>query len=317
ILVSIGVTLFQKPDLRGEIEVYIAPHTTTAEIIGLYNERGLLKPAWFFEIIAKIYSVGSGKKIVSGYYLVTGQMTGYNIVESLFSDSYIHTIKVTFPEGIGYRQFAEILGKRLGIDEEEFLRLAESDSVLSRFGINGRNVEGYLLPETYQFFPNHNVRKILFRLLGAFERTWESKFAERAKELGLDRNYVLTMASIIEAETPIAKERPVVAGVYYNRLRLGMKLEADPTVQYAIGAKRKIYYKDLRVNSRYNTYMYDGLPPGPINCPGASAIEAALSPSKNDYLYFVAKGDGSGAHVFSSNYGAHLKNVAAYRRNRK
>ena len=135
----------------------------------------------------------------------------------------------------------------------------------------------------------------------------------RAEKLGYSVHDIITLASIVEGETKKEEEMPVIAEVYYNRLKHGMKLEADPTIQYLIEGKwRRLLYEDLKTDSPYNTYLYSGLPPGPINNPGKSAILAAFYPDDNNYLYFVA--DGNGGHKFSSTYSEHLKNVRDYRR---
>ncbi len=170
------------------------------------------------------------------------------------------------------------------------------------------------MPDTYNFFWKQRPADVLNRLLDAQERVWREVSA--TSDAKINRHEILTMASIVEAETPLTDEKKSVAGLYFNRLEKGMKLEADPTVQFALGSQKKLTYKDLEVDNSYNTYRNAGLPPGPINSPGKAAIEAAISPEKNDYLFFVAAGDGSGGHIFSKNFAEHKKAVALYRKRR-
>ena len=167
----------------------------------------------------------------------------------------------------------------------------------------------------YDFFYNSNVEKVANLLFETQEILWNSKFDESAKRMGWSKYEVLTLASIIEAETPLVTERTRISGVYHNRLRKKMRLQADPTVQYIVGGKDRLSYRDLKKVSPYNTYLYAGLPPGPINSPGESSIYAALNPEQNDYIYFVAFGDGTNRHQFARTLREHKAYSAKYRKN--
>jgi UPF0755 protein len=175
-----------------------------------------------------------------------------------------------------------------------------------------------LFPDTYNFYYNVTAGQVCDKLLKQFDKVWNDIVSKHKKDLNLNKHQILTLASIIEAETPVAKERPIVAGLYINRLRIGMKLDADPTVRYALKNKKKrLTYRDLKVNSPYNTYVHKGLPPGPICSPGKTAIEAVFNHKKHNYLYFVAKGDGSREHYFTGSYNQHLNNRRRYKYNKK
>jgi UPF0755 protein len=183
-----------------------------------------------------------------------------------------------------------------------------------------RSLEGFLSPNTYRFMPDATAQDVIAAMLADFTTRFDQSYRDRARELGLTPYEVVIIASIVEREAVVAEERPTIAAVFLNRVRLGMRLEADPTVQYAIGYqeaegrwwKTPLLLSDLRdTDSPYNTYMYAGLPPGPICSPGFAAIEAVLWPEDVDYLYFVARGDGS--HAFSRTFDEHLRNVARYR----
>jgi UPF0755 protein len=179
-------------------------------------------------------------------------------------------------------------------------------------GVHEASFEGYLLPQEYDFYDHSSANEVVGIMYKAFRSFINDSVKNKMPltENGLHR--VITMASIVNGETNKKEEMPRIAGVYYNRLKTGMKLQADPTLQFLQpnGAKR-LSYKDLRIKSPYNTYMYGGLPPGPIDNPGKSAIMAAVFPEKHDYLYFVA--DGKGGHKFSRSYSEHLKRVEEYR----
>ncbi|MFL3013020.1 MAG: endolytic transglycosylase MltG, partial [Candidatus Neomarinimicrobiota bacterium] len=177
-------------------------------------------------------------------------------------------------------------------------------------------LEGYLFPETYYFFEGVDKKSVVKRLVKEHQLFWNKQNISKADSLGFSPYEIIIIASIIEGEAIYDSERPTISAVYHNRLKRGMKLQADPTVQYIIeDGPRRLLNKDLRIKSPYNTYMYKGLPPGPINSPGAQSLHAALNPQTNDYLYFVAKGDGY--HTFSRNEKEHERAKRAFQRVRK
>lgn len=322
IIISLGGSYFyvssnlnHSPNPDSSLTIHIEPNTTISGIIDQLNDNGALKPKWMYKLLIKISLSGRENQIDAGYYSFPEKMTNKEILRGLFSDKFLSTIRITYPEGISYKKFAEITAKKLNIDKNKFLRLCESDSILRAYKIPAENVEGYLKADTYEFFQNASALKVIDKLLKTGEKVWIERFAEESVRIGLTRHEALTLASIIEAESPVDEERPTVSGVYHNRLERGMLLQADPTVQYAIGEKRRLLYTDLTYNHPYNTYVYAGLPPGPINCPGETAIEAAVNPQKHNYLFFVAVGDGSGRHNFSRTLAEHNRYKSQFKRN--
>jgi len=224
-------------------------------------------------------------------------------------------ISVTLPEGLQSRQQAHILARVIGIDSARFVTLVHDESFTHSLGIASRNLEGYLFPETYGFYWQPDERDVVMRLVHQFQSFYDDSLQARARDLGWTMNQVMTMASIVEGEAVLAEERPIISGVYQNRLRKGMKLEADPTIRFALeNGPRRILYSDLHVDNPYNTYRNRGLPPGPINNPGRASILAALYPLQHSYLFFVA--NGKGGHWFSSTYAEHQRFVRQYRRMR-
>jgi UPF0755 protein len=256
-------------------------------------------------------------RIHPGIYKFTADNTNIDIIKAVFSGKQRYVVKILYPEGIRLTDFASITAKYLDIDSADFVNFCNSPEVLKKYGIKANSAEGYLFPDTYNFYFNATVEQVCDKLLKQHNKVWneiEKKYKTGPK---LSKHEIMTLASIIEAETPVVSERPIVAGLYLNRLRIGMKLDADPTVQYALKGKKKLSYKDLKVPSPYNTYLHKGLPPGPICSPGRTAIEAVFNPVKSNYLYFVAKGDGSGEHYFTNSYNQHLTNRRQYKRNKK
>ena len=306
-----------KVDTTENIELNISNNSGINEVIKNLNEQGLLKPNWLFLTVARGYARATGKFIFAGVHQFPATLTNGELIVALFSGKNLLVTKVTFPEGITVKRFASILQRDMNIDSVYFVQLCHDRDFIKKLGMEANNLEGYLMPSTFTFFVNITAEKIIETLVNEQKKVWR-KYEDYAKKIGFDYHKTLTLASIIEAETPVIAERRLVSGVYHNRLKRGMLLQADPTVQYALGTtKKRLLYADLRIDSPYNTYKYAGLPPGPINSPSPSSIEAAVNPKKTDYLFFVAVGDGSNRHNFSKNYAEHLKQVAIFRKNRK
>ncbi|MBS1537728.1 MAG: endolytic transglycosylase MltG [Bacteroidetes bacterium] len=298
-----------------QIDIQIPTRTTISKATDILAEKKAISSPFIFKWSAKIYATLYGKGLYAGYYRFSAHQSHWQLLRSIFSGKQSFTVNVVFPEGISLTKFASIAAKQVGIDSTEFMKLATSDSLLRARNIKGKSVEGFIMPDTYNFFWKQPVGEVLDKLLDEQDRIWTDKFAALAKKADKTRREILTLASIVESETPQPDERSRIAGVYINRISKNMKLEADPTVQYALGEQRHLLYRDLEIDSPYNTYKYEGLPPGPINSPGIASIEAALEPEKHDYIYFVATGDGD--HTFSKTYTQHLKAVELYRLKRK
>jgi UPF0755 protein len=267
---------------------------------------------FMFKVMSRIFS--SEHKIKAGKYLFAGNFSEYDVMRIIASGKSNLLVTVTIPEGFTVRRIASIYHRELGIDSTEFADLAFEDSSSEALGIPSRNLEGYLFPQTYDFYYDTDPREILERMVDEFDNFFNDSLRERAAQMGLSISEVMKMASIIEDEARVDSERPIIASVYYNRLKKRMPLESDPTVQYAIGERTRVYYKELKIDSPFNTYERIGLPPTPICNPGAKSIIAALYPAKTNYLYFVA--NGHGGHRFSDTYDEHLRAVRAYKRNR-
>jgi len=263
------------------------------------------------KIISYLY--GAEKKIKAGRYKIPNGLSYVKLVDLLVSGTTMIEIVVTIPEGSSQTEVAQILKRDLNIDSSKVMELSKDRSFIVSLGLNADNLEGYLLPETYYFYSDATAEEVLRRLKVHMDRLFTEAARKQMDKLGLTKHQILTLASIVDGESNYVPEFKTIAGVYVNRLKRRMPLQADPTIQYLIRGKHrsKIVLKDLQINSKYNSYLYAGLPPGPINNPGKDAIMAALYPEKNNFLYFVANGNGN--HIFAKTLEEHNTNVSHYR----
>ncbi|MEP7146905.1 MAG: endolytic transglycosylase MltG [bacterium] len=289
------------------------------EIINDLKDAGIIANPLLFKLAVKLS--GKENQIISRTYLFKNGMSNSELLSQLTDKNNNQLIRITIPPGYNIKQIAKLAEKKLFLLKDKFIAEASNDSLINLLGLTARvkNLEGFLLPDSYDVSPSISEKNLVQLLFNEFRKKVldnkdiQSKLSEQNTTL-LD---ALTLASIIEGETQLDKEKPVIAGVYLNRIKKGMRLEADPTIQYALpdGPKSRLLYEDLKINSPYNTYMNKGLPPGPINNPGLSSINAALNPDKNKFLFFVATGEGG--HKFTENYEDHLKAVSEYKQKRK
>ncbi len=271
---------------------------------------GVIRSVWTFKLAGRI--LGYTKSVRAGKYLFVKGQSNLSLLKDIAEGKSRMVIPVTIPEGWRIEQIARRYHRDLGIDASLFLSLCRDTAFIHQHQINASSLEGYLLPDTYSFYWQNEESDIIARMLDGFQKFYNDSLLDRQRQMNVTQREVLTMASIVEAESGVMEERPVISGVYWNRLKKKMRLDADPTVQYALGREQKLTHQDLLISSPYNTYLHQGLPPGPINNPGRSAVLAALYPSKHDYLYFVATG--IGGHHFAKSYSEHEKNINSYQR---
>ena len=277
-------------------------------VTNLLYEKDIIHNKSFFKY--RVYFLGLSNKIPVGTFVVEGKVSSRNIINTIFKDGPIR-LKLTIPEGSSSEQI--FLNANILFDASDNYNVLFKDlTFMKEFNIQASSLEGYLFPDTYYFFEGTTGRKVLVTMIDEFWKNFNKTFIERTNELGFTVHEVVTLASIIEGEALLNKERAIISSVYHNRLKKRMKLQADPTIQYLIpGNPKALSIRDLRRVSPYNTYLNYGLPPGPINNPGLESIRAALYPASTDYLYFVAQGDGS--HVFTTNQQDHLKAKKLYK----
>jgi UPF0755 protein len=289
--------------------VLLRPGWSSRRIAHELKNSGVIRSANAFVLLHYMHP---GRSLKAGEYKFESSANALNVRDRLArGDISAHTVVI--PEGYNMFDIAQAIQESGLGSADDFLKVARSDvSLIHNLDPQAQTLEGYLFPDTYEFTRTQSMHDIIAMMVKRFE--------QEAKNIGLHDNVhvVVTMASIVEKESAAADERPEIASVYYNRLAKRMGLAADPTVVYAalVGGKYRgtIYQSDLQSDSPYNTYRHAGLPPGPIANPGASALKAAMNPAHTDYLFFVAEGNGSGRHRFSSTFEQHEKNVIAYRR---
>ena len=282
------------------------------EVVTALRQGGVLPHPLAFR--ALVHLTLSGRRLHYGEYAFPHPPSTFETWSKVFRGDVVK-YEVAVPPGANLFDIAALLQGKSVISAESFLAEATSPDLARRLGIPGESVEGYLSPDTYYLVKPVTAEEIIGIMVRQFRRKLPQDAGRRAAEAGLTLHQVVTIASIIEKETGIEEEKPLVSAVIRKRLALGMPLQMDPTVIY--GAKRfdgTVTRKDLKTPGPYNTYLSLGLPPGPIANPGPSSIEAALSPAKTEYLYFVSKNDGS--HKFSRTLPEHNRAVEAYRRAR-
>ncbi len=284
---------------------------TWSQVVDSLDANGIIRNKEWFIFVTRV--LNKGTKTHVGKYVFDSGISNVALYDALRLGRDIVPITVTFGEGRRSTSFARAARRTLGADSARFMDLVNDGQFARSLGVTARNLDGYLSPNTYFFNWQTPEEDIIERLVRqTTERIFNDSLMVRAQDIGMNMHQVLTLASIIEAEAFLREERPTISGVYHNRLRKGMRLEADPTIQFIMpDGPRRVLYRDLRIPSPYNTYMHYGLPPGPINNPSKGSIIAALFPEKHNYLFFVA--DGKGGHWFARNYAEHMANVRKFR----
>lgn len=292
----------------------ISKGQTFSSVVDSLQAQGFVRSKEWFVFVSKI--LGGAERVQVGRYRFASGISNADLFTSLRDGRGIMLISVTIPEGLRSQQQARIFARTVGIDSARFISLAYSPDFVREMGFSTHSLEGYLFPQTYSFYWQPDEREVIKTMVQEFRRVYSESLQAKAKSFGWTTNQVMTFASIVQGESRLVAEMSTIAGVYHNRLKKGMKLQADPTIQFFIeGGPRRVLYSDLKLENPYNTYLNKGLPPGPVNNPGEAAINATLSPQKHNYLFFVA--DGSGGHRFTTTYAEHMRFVRQYRKLRE
>jgi UPF0755 protein len=264
-------------------------------------KAGVIRSPRLFRVYASVR--GGDRAIHPGTYAMRKNASWSFVLGELRTGRGIVHV-VTIPEGFSLSQITSVLASRLKAPADSVDAAVRDTALLHRLDLPTPTAEGYLFPDTYIFQDGTSARAAVNAMVRRFEQIWRPAWTARLDTIHLSRNDVMALAAIVEKEAKLPEERPVIAAVYMNRLRAGMLLQADPTVQFALGKHvSRVLYKDLEIDSKYNTYKYKGLPPGPIASPGKASIEAALYPANVPYLYFVAYPDGH--HEFRTDLKGH------------
>lgn len=294
------------------VRVHVRPGASFAEVTDSLESRGLVRYPFFFRVYARLR--GADVQVKPGTYAFRPGEGWTRILDDLRIGR-ILTVRLVIPEGWDLRRMAPRFAEISGIPPDSVLALISDPTLAERLGVPGPTLEGYLYPATYTLPADAPLDTLLNRLVSQYRAVWTAERRARADSLEMSEREVITLASIIEKEARLREEMPLISAVYHNRLRIGYPLQADPTVQYALGQHqtRLLYaHIDSVADNPYNTYRHPGLPPGPIGSPSVHAIDAALYPADANYLYFVARPDGS--HVFTRSLAEHNRARAAIRR---
>jgi UPF0755 protein len=283
--------------------VQVPPGASFVQVADSLRARGIVRFAPVFRAYARLRDADS--RVRPGTYAFQRGQAWSSILADLRSGRVV-TAKIVIPEGWSTVGIAPRIAAITGVDSATVLKRLLSDSLPARYDVPGPTLEGYLYPATYDFPLNVDADTVIARMVATYKRVWTAARQAKADSLQMSEREVITLASIVEKEAKRREEMPLIASVYHNRLRIGIPLQADPTVQYALGTHRqRLLYSDIRQveNNPYNTYQIRGLPPGPIGSPSSMAIDATLQPATTKHLYFVARPDGS--HIFTNSLVEH------------
>ncbi len=295
--------------------VTLPPGASFSEVTDTLAAHGVVGSRFWFKLIARVR--GADRSVRAGVYEFAPSLSVWRVLDILEAGDEVAT-RFTVPEGLTIPEVSALAQEKLGIPAEAVMASARDSAAASAtLGFPVRSFEGFLRPETYSLRLGTTAPELVRVMAEGFQSAWRPEWDARLDVLGWTKAQLVTFASIVEGEARADDERETIAGVYHNRLRIGMALQADPTVQYAIflaTGKRKprLFTRDYQFRSPYNTYLNRGLPPGPVNSPSRRSLEASLYPAKVPYLYFVAGPDGR--HVFSRTYDEHLRAIAKVRR---
>ena len=323
LLAAVGLSLvlfFVRAPYQGysgeEVVVSIAPRTPSMSIFTLLESKGVLRDARLGMVALKIFH--RGKTLKAGEYRFTGARTPEQVVLSLVAGDVV-TYRITVPEGFTAEEVFTLFASQGFSTQRDYQALFQRPAEFEGLPRDAPTLEGFLFPDTFTITRSMGAREILGAMTRQFARRLPEGFEEKARAGGMSVLQAVTLASLVEKETAVAAERPVVSGVYRNRLRKGMLLQCDPTTIYALKRlgiwRGSLARSELAVDAPYNTYVRPGLPPGPICNPGIASLRAAIAPSDVAFLYFVAAGDGS--HLFSADYEEQQHNAARYHEARR
>ena len=294
----------------GEVRVLVPRGASFRVAAESLQKAGVVNNATAFRLYAKLR--GSDRSIRAGTYVFKRPVSWGEVLDDLRGGKGLEHA-ITIPEGWSLIQIVPQLARVLEVPVDSVQAAVRDTALLRALDVPTPTLEGYLFPDTYVFPSGTTARAAVRVMVDRFQRVWQPEWNQRLQALAMSRHDVMALASIVEKEARLPEERPVIAAVYLNRLKTGMLLQADPTVQYALGKHvSRVLYKDLEVDSPYNTYKNKGLPPGPIASPGRPAIVAALNPANVPYTFFVAYPDGH--HEFTTNFAAHSIAVRSARR---
>lgn len=312
----VGIRMYRiifNPVVEIRHEILLEDTTSFYALVGMLYEKGVIDSKSHFFLVAKLKKFDNS--VASGRYLIQKEMS-YNDIVNLFRSGNQTPVQLTFNNIRTREELASVLSGQLMVDSAFFVQKLRDEDFVSRHGFNMHTALCPFIPNTYEVYWNISPEDLYQRMVAEFSNFWTEENLQKAEKQGLSNIEVIILASIVEEETVQNKEKPIVAGLYLNRLRRGIPLQADPTLRFAKNdfTVRRILNEYKEIDSPYNTYKYKGLPPGPIRIPEISTIRAVLNPKKHNYIYMCAKPDFSGEHNFASTLAEHNKNARNYQR---
>jgi len=310
---SVGLLVYNihysiSTEARYPAEIRVEPGDSLTSVVRKLSEQKIISSGFFFSLWARLR--GAEKKLHTGLYRFDSGVTPHEVLDRIVNGKGVF-FTVTIPEGLTIKEIAALLDKMKIADRNRFLAEAANPDLLAALGLQDKGLEGYLFPSTYHFTPSTPEREIILAMAEQFRKISRPLLLQGGEAGPLTPHQILTLASIIEKETGVEAERPLVSAVFHNRLKRQMPLQSDPTVIFGLkDFNGNLTRKDLADASPYNTYRISALPPGPICNPSLSSIRAALHPADVPYLYFVSKNDGT--HLFSETIEAHNQAVKLY-----
>jgi UPF0755 protein len=310
VLLVLILALLSRKTVAVPTRITLPPGTTLSAAADTLKRAGVIKSATLFRVMSGMFGRGS-QEIKPGRYIVPRGAPYGELLDQLVRGAGRYR-KLTIPEGYSILQIARLMQDSLRIPVDSLIAATRDSTRRARMQTPAADVEGYLFPATYEFIDGISAGQVVDSMLVTFDKRWKKSWDASLQQAGRTRHAAVTLASIVEKEARKDAERPLIASVYLNRLRGGMRLQADPTVLYALGVvAKRVMYADLEVQSPYNTYRVAGLPPGPIASPGTASLAAAMNPATSDAMFFVAFPDGH--HEFRKTFKEHEIAVAAAR----
>ena len=299
------------PDFEGSRTVRIPPGSEFEAVVDSLHVNGILRRTGTFRLMAR--ATGWGDQVKAGHYAFAAGVSNHDML-SVLRRGLQEPVRLTIPPGVRPEVAASVAARNMFFSPDDFSTALADTQLAAALHTDTADLFGYMLPETYHFYWLASAERAVRTITETFDAFFERELQAGADSLGLSKRDVATLASIIEWEALRAEEKPMISGVYHNRLRIGMKLDADPTIQYILlqteGSKRRLLYSDYRIPHPFNTYLHGGLPPAPLNNPSPSSLRAAVAPARHGFLYFVATGDGT--HHFSRTLTEHLRAARRY-----
>ncbi len=298
---------------RGEKSLYIHPGSAFTDVVDTLEHQGLIDQVWRFSLLAN--ATGWGNQIKAGHYVFSAPRSNIEILQTL-RKGLQSPVLVRIPSGTTRERIAQVASLNMKFQPDDFLAALRDTALASSLGTDTLHLFSYMLPDTYHFYWLTDPHNVVRRIKREYHLFYERELSVDASTVKMSPNQVLSIAAIVEWETNLDSEKSRIAGVYLNRLRRGWPLQADPTVQFALieleGKRRRLFYRDYRIQHPYNTYLYQGLPPGPITNPSPSTLKATASAENHDYMFFVASPEGG--HSFNSTLRGHNQDVSIWQR---